>query len=619
MCKRMSFFSFSCNIFAIVIFFLKSKILFDMKFWYKFFFLSVCILALVGCKDDDDQTIPTLSAKDGFSLVLPYDINKGANLTFTASDDWTISSTGISSWLSFSKTSGGDGENTILVKANNYNCTNEDEHYSFTITSTNAKGTTNVDVTVTHEPVFRVASLAYEADPKGETLHISVKTKANILSSLFLLCDKEFESMLDQSELPSNGKAKVHGQTKSGKKWCMRVAATRAGASGDEYILDFVIKPNTTSHVRTGCFWLGVGNDESMLSDMITVSQKALDTYSSQDMKTDDGKVTQLQKHKLGKGVPIVLLGDGFLDRDITSGKYRKASKKALEGLFSLHPMTALRDYFDVYEVTAVSYNDYFFDDSNTAFSSRFTSNSTRIDGDNDKAMEYAIKAIGEKRIDDAVIVVLINDTRYAGTCSMCIEQKKSDIPNGCSVAYVPLVEAAEDQMAFASVLCHEAIGHGFAKLADEYDNVELVKIPDDSKQEIIQHQGYGCYRNVALDSDVKKSYWADFAADSRYDSEKLGCYEGGATYAMGVYRPTENSIMNDNSGGFNVAGRVMIYKRCMKIAMGSSWKFKLADFIAFDLENGRADASNKRKSPAKRSGKFVPLGTPKVFYLGKK
>ncbi len=590
-----------------------------MKFWYKFFFLSVCILAFVGCKDDDDVTIPTLSAKDGFSLVLPYDINKGATITFTASDDWTISSTGSSSWLSFSKTSGSGGENTILVKAKNYNCTNEDEHYSFTITSTNAKGTTNVDVTVTHEPVFRVASLAYEADPKGETLLISVKTKADISKSLTVLFDNEFESMWDHSMHSSKSKSEVQGQVKGREKIRMQVAATRASTSKDEHVLDFIIKPNTTSHVRTGCFWLGVGDDESMLSDMISVSQKALDSYGSQDMETDDGKVTQLQKHKIGKGVPIVLLGDGFLDRDITSGKYRKASKKALEGLFSVHPMKSLRDYFDVYEVTAVSYNDYFFDDSNTAFSSSFTSNSTRIDGDNDKVMEYAMKAIGEKRLDDALIVVLINDTRYAGTCSMYIDEKKSDIPNGCSIAYVPLVEAAEEQMAFASVLCHEAIGHGFAKLADEYDNVELVKIPNDSKQEIIRHQGYGCYRNVALDSDVKKSYWADFAADSRYDYEKLGCYEGGATYAMGVYRPTENSIMNDNSGGFNVAGRVMIYKRCMKIAMGSSWKFKLADFIAFDLENGRADASNKRKSPAKRSGKFVPLGTPKVFYLGKK
>ena len=117
----------------------------------------------------------------------------------------------------------------------------------------------------------------------------------------------------------------------------------------------------------------------------------------------------------------------------------------------------------------------------------------------------------------------------------------------------------------------------------------------------------------MAFDPDVTKSYWADFAADSRYNSERLGCYEGGATYALGVYRPTENSIMNDNIGGFNVAGRVMIYKRCMKIALGKSWKFNLADFITFDLENAKA-SSNKRNAPAKRSDSFRPLVAPKVI-----
>ena len=95
--------------------------------------------------------------------------------------------------------------------------------------------------------------------------------------------------------------------------------------------------------------------------------------------------------------------------------------------------------------------DDYFFDDSNTAFSSSFTSNSTRIDGDNDKVMEYAMKAIGENRLDDALIVVLINDTRYAGTCSMCMDSKESDIPNGNSIAYVPLSESNEEQMMFST------------------------------------------------------------------------------------------------------------------------------------------------------------------------
>jgi hypothetical protein len=195
------------------------------------------------------------------------------------------------------------------------------------------------------------------------------------------------------------------------------------------------------------------------------------------------------------------------------------------------------------------------------------------------------------------------------------MDSKESDIPNGNSIAYVPLSESNEEQMMFSTVLCHEAIGHGFAKLADEYDNIIYEKIPDDEKQDIINRQKSGGYRNVALDPDVTKSYWADFAADSRYNSERLGCYEGGATYALGVYRPTENSIMNSDFEGFNVAGRVQIYKRCMSIAFGNSWKYNEADFIAFDLEN-KAKASTKRNAPAKRSGTFKPLAPPKLIMM---
>ena len=58
-----------------------------------------------------------------------------------------------------------------------------------------------------------------------------------------------------------------------------------------------------------------------------------------------------------------------------------------------------------------------------------------------------------------------------------------------------------------------------------------------------------------------------------------------------------------------------MIYKRCMKIALGKSWNFNLADFITFDLENGKA-TSNKRNAPAKRSRNFRPLAAPKVTIM---
>lgn len=588
-----------------------------MKLIKTLIILPFLIIAFVGCVDDDEDKASTLSSKKVLELTLSYDIRVGETLTFNASDNWTVSDVN-NAMISLSKTSGGSGENSIVVKAKDYNCTNEDAHYSFTITSGNGHGANDIKVNITHEPVFIVESLIYEAKAQGDIIDVHVKSKAlaNPRNEIFVFFDStsDAEKMIlnfTDEELSKSQAKRVDGNM----QYLGNATLTRASNSPEEATFHVKIAPNNTSSIRKGVFAFSVGERTGMFSDGIMITQLPANAYHSQDM-SQDGKVTPILKHKTGNGVPIVIMGDGFLDRDITSGKYREATNKAIDGLFSMHPMKALKDYFDVYEVNAVSYNDYFTSTSSTAFSSRFTSfTSTEIKGDDSKVKEYAKKAIDEKRIDDALIIVLINDNRYAGTCSMCMDSKESDIPNGNSIAYVPLSESNEEQMMFSTVLCHEAIGHGFAKLADEYDNIIYEKIPDDEKQDIINRQKAGGYRNVALDPDVTKSYWADFAADSRYNSERLGCYEGGATYALGVYRPTENSIMNDNIGGFNVAGRVMIYKRCMKIALGKSWNFNLADFITFDLENGKA-TSNKRNAPAKRSRNFRPLAAPKVTIM---
>ena len=588
-----------------------------MKLIKTLIILPFLIIAFVGCGDDDEDKASTLSSKKVLELTLSYDIRVGETLTFNASDNWTVSDVN-NAMISLSKTSGGSGENSIVVKAKDYNCTNEDAHYSFTITSGNGHGANDIKVNITHEPVFIVESLIYEAKAQGDIIDVHVKSKAlaNPRNEIFVFFDStsDAEKMIlnfTDEELSKSQAKRVDGNM----QYLGNATLTRASNSPEEATFHVKIAPNNTSSIRKGVFAFSVGERTGMFSDGIMITQLPANAYHSQDMSLD-GKVTPILKHKKGNGVPIVIMGDGFLDRDITSGKYREATNKAIDGLFSMHPMKALKDYFDVYEVNAVSYNDYFTSTSSTAFSSRFTSfTSTEIKGDDSRVKEYAKKAIDEKRIDDALIIVLINDNRYAGTCSMCMDSKESDIPNGNSIAYVPLSESNEEQMMFSTVLCHEAIGHGFAKLADEYDNIIYEKIPDDEKQDIINRQKAGGYRNVALDPDVTKSYWADFAADSRYNSERLGCYEGGATYALGVYRPTENSIMNDNIGGFNVAGRVMIYKRCMKIALGKSWNFNLADFITFDLENGKA-TSNKRNAPAKRSRNFRPLAAPKVTIM---
>ena len=316
--------------------------------------------------------------------------------------------------------------------------------------------------------------------------------------------------------------------------------------------------------------------------------------YHSLDMKAEDGKVTQLQRHTVGKGVPIIIMCDRFSDKDITNGNYREATTWAMEGLFSVHPMKSLRDYFDVYEVTAV-YNP---------------NQSTTTDEDSiifaDVANEPTIysnrvlEIIGEERLEDVTTIVLCNK-EFRSSSTLCFSPDYyADIPTGDAIAYIsfafgegPMKNYFDkfDEYYHRHALLHEAIGHCFAKLADEYveDDEEWID-PDYEKEHLMECQKHCVFRNVSLDSDVTKTYWADFAADSRYDFEKLGCYEGGYYQEKGVYRPTERGIMSTSDCVFHVFGRSMIYKRCMKIAYGDSWEFNYEDFVKFDIEKAKAE-----------------------------
>ena len=335
--------------------------------------------------------------------------------------------------------------------------------------------------------------------------------------------------------------------------------------------------------------------------------------YHSLDMKAEDGKVTQLQKHTIGKGIPIIIMCDRFSDKDITNGNYREATTWAMEGLFSVHPMKSLRDYFDVYEVTAVCNPN----QSTTTDEDSILITPIAIDV---WRYEYIVmEIIGEERLEDVTAIVLSNKEFRSSSTLGFSPDYYADIPTGDATAYIslPFGEGPiKDYLAeyYREVLLHEAIGHCFAKLADEYvvENGKWID-PDYEKEHLMECQKHCVFRNVSLDSDVTKTYWADFAADSRYDFEKLGCYEGGYYQEKGVYRPTERGIMRDLSFGFDVFGRAMIYKRCMKIAYGDSWEFNYEDFVKFDLEKAKAEyKANQERYPTYSTSKR--LGAPPRF-----
>lgn len=329
--------------------------------------------------------------------------------------------------------------------------------------------------------------------------------------------------------------------------------------------------------------------------------------YESSDY-SEDGKVYTLQKASEGNGINVVLMGDAFSDRQVADGTYEEVMRTAADAFFSEEPYTSFRNLFNVYYVTAVSKNEGYIDGGSTAFSGYF-GEGTHVGGDDNKCMQYAATCPGmtDPLMNEVLIIVMMNSTTYAGTCYFGTSSAyQGDYGRGYGIAYFPIGTSDED---LASVLHHEAGGHGFAKLEDEYYYESKGTIPSSEISRNIDFRNrYGWGRNVDYTSDPNSVVWSKFISDSRYASEGLGVYEGACTYYKGAYRPTETSIMVGNVGGFNAPSREAIYNRIHKLAYGESWQFDYETFVSWDLSRqGRS-----RSMPSQT--KYKPTAPPVIL-----
>ena len=95
----------------------------------------------------------------------------------------------------------------------------------------------------------------------------------------------------------------------------------------------------------------------------------------------------------------------------------------------------------------------------------------------------------------------------------------------------------------------------------------------------------FGWAQNVDVTSDPSTIRWSRFLSDDRYAEDGVGIFEGGASYSTGVWRPSENSIMNGGTE-FNAPSRAAIYRKIHKLAYGRDWQFDYEDFVQWDLKN---------------------------------
>ena len=373
--------------------------------------------------------------------------------------------------------------------------------------------------------------------------------------------------------------------------------------SDNSGVYTFTVSANTTSSARSGeIIFKNVNN--SFLT--VTVKQ-GIQTYTSSDY-SQDGQVTRIHSATVGKGIDVVFVGDAFADKD--QDLFNKYVKLGKEAFFTEEPFRSTKDRFNIYRIGSVSKNGIIAQEGgDTKFSAQF-GQGTYVGGDNNLVNSFVKASIPSVDLTKTIIFVIINKAKYAGTCHM--------YSNNQAVCYVPLCRNEND---YAQTLRHEGCGHGFGKLADEYFYDSMGRIPDDKVSELKKWKGfaYGFYENVDLTSDPNTILWSKFISDSRY-SGKVGVYEGGYTYPYGVYRPTDNSIMRYNTGGFNAPSREAIYKKIMKFSEGNAWTYDYETFVAFDAPARSAEAVTRAAAQCAAVDKanFIPLAPPVMVMVDK-
>ena len=295
--------------------------------------------------------------------------------------------------------------------------------------------------------------------------------------------------------------------------------------------------------------------------------------YTSTDYSRD-GEVVTLQEATVGQGINLTFLGDAYVDKDMEpGGLYEQAMREAMEQFFSFEPYKSMRNRFNVYAVKAVSPNSIDLVELGTKRAIRH---------DNSVCFKYAQKIPNADKNPPMVTVVYRKFfwDRLDGR-SHCYVYN-----DGSFVAY--LLDGLESP----SVLMHEAGGHGFGGLLDEYvePGNEKLTFPESDKINLdAQWANYGIGANVDWRNSKTIVKWSHFLKDSRYADEGLGLYEGAHYYAYGVYRPSENSMMRYNNGPFNAPSREQIYKRIMQRSEGADWKYDYEEFVKYDEINRKS------------------------------
>lgn len=313
-------------------------------------------------------------------------------------------------------------------------------------------------------------------------------------------------------------------------------------------------------------------------------------TVSQYDYEYAEDEIITLQKATKGNngGINLIFLGDGFDAKEISEGEYMAAMQEQVENFFGIEPYTTYRDYFNVHTAIAVS-PETGIGTVNTIRYAKFETTFTGGVGlkcDYDAVFNYALRIpeVTKNNLNQSLIIMVPNSTDYGGICQMWAD--------GSAIAFCPMSTYGYP-FDTRGVIQHEAGGHGFGKLGDEYiyHNAFIDACDCTCCGHVMELEScfsLGWFQNLSLTGKMHEVPWSHLIFDERY-SDIVDIFEGGYMHSRGVFRSEQNSCMNNNIPYYSTISREAIVKR-IKAYAGEEYSFE--EFVANDSREAGIAAS---------------------------
>ena len=320
-----------------------------------------------------------------------------------------------------------------------------------------------------------------------------------------------------------------------------------------------------------------------------TITQRAVGTSLTKTYYSNGQKVALNTASAAGCSnyFNIVILGDGYKKKDLAvGGKFERSARSAMDSFFAVEPYKTFKDRFNVYMVayesaeegtdiksSGVTKNTYF-----NSYCQGGGNTAAYVEG-TDMVVNAVKSAVGssDAQYYRSIAILLVNTDENAGSTGYPFRDYMSGFVNG--YASFAIAVLAANSTGTNGLVKHEAGGHAFGRLADEYNGGGTAS--SSNKTELSNWHAKGWYWNV---NPYNTGNYYKFT-NSAYSPDQVGFIEGGWGYQYGMYRPTQGGMMQNNNGVFNAPSRHAIYHRIITESEGAG-AYSWSKFLEYDKKN---------------------------------